>query len=58
MATGKGGMLPGEINRIGWRATRRTMSAFGTKQISVCVASMSAPEVRQASSAQEGHVCF
>ena len=33
-------------------------SAFGTKQTSVCVASMSVAEVKRTSSAPEGHVCF
>jgi hypothetical protein len=34
------------------------MSAIGIKQTLVCVATMSAVEVKRASTAPEGHVCF
>jgi hypothetical protein len=34
------------------------MSAIGTKQTSVCVASMSALEVKQAFIGPEGYVCL
>jgi hypothetical protein len=34
------------------------MSAFGTKQTSVCEATMSGWEVKRAFIGPEGHVCF
>jgi hypothetical protein len=40
------------------QSQKLAISAIGTKQTLVSVASMSALEVKRASSAPEGHVCF